>query len=149
MRHEKSMDLEGNTSGASLYGVRHGKKSQTPQPELRQGAVCSNKHCLVRNDRSAVLCRCANGNSIMEGGARMKKYTEVYPFKVEDEVKAGIQVNVLDKCDLTTQNVNYTSYTIVLRMIDNTAGRYYFWKEEEVKEDTEAPQATTSGENEA
>lgn len=143
MRHEKSMDLKSNTAGTPLYGVRQGKKSQTPQPELRQGAVCSNNSCAVYHDRDARLCDGANGVDDMEGGARMMKYTEIYPFKVTDEIKAGVNVLMLDKSNGTTQSVNCLSFKRVLNALDNKDDQFYFWKVEEVAEE---PQAT---ENEA
>lgn len=143
MRHEKSMDLKSNTAGTPLYGVRHGKKSQTPQPELRQGAVCSNNSCVVHHDRGAGIRDGANGVGNMEGGAEMIKYTEVYPFNVTNEIKAGVNVLMLDKSNGTTQSVNGLSFKRVLKALDNKDDQFYFWKVEEVAEE---PQATENEE---
>lgn len=142
MRHEKSMDLKGNTAGTSLYGVRNGKKSQTPQPELRQGVVHGNNSCVVHHDSGAGICDSANGLDDMEGGARMTQYTEIYPFKVEDEIKAGTMVDMLDKQFNSVQTVNYLNYEAVIKILADETGRYYFWKKEVVviRENTEKPQ---------
>ena len=74
----------------------------------------------------------------------MKKYSEVYPFKVEDEIKAGAEVYVLDKELGTTKLLNQMTYGKVMRALEDETGRYYFWKEEEVK-----VLQTTPGEDEA
>lgn len=149
MRHEKSMDLKGNTAGTSLYGVRHGKKSQTPQPELRQGAVHGNNSGVVHHDSGACVCDRAYGVGNMEGGARMliTKYSEVYPWNVEAEIEAGNNVYMLNKETGIVDCVAYVKYGEVVKATNKDPNSYYFWKKE-VKEDTEEPQATTSGEDE-
>lgn len=73
----------------------------------------------------------------------MTIYTEVYRWRVADEVNKGVEVFVLDKEGNTTGNVNSLPYETVMKALDNNDNRFYFWKEEEVAEE---PQAT---ENEA
>lgn len=75
----------------------------------------------------------------------MMKFTTVYPFNVEDEIKAGHDVSMLDKSNGTTHNVNTLAYAKVMRALDNKEDRYYFWKFEWV-DNTEEPQATENEE---
>lgn len=70
----------------------------------------------------------------------MIRYAEVERFNVVDTIFRGTEVYVLDKSDASTQTVNHLSYEAVLKMLSNTDRRYYFWKTEEVKENTEEPQ---------
>ena len=62
----------------------------------------------------------------------MTIYTEVYPWKVENEVKAGAKVYMLDKSNGTTQLLNYPSYETVLKTLGIKDNRFYFWKVEEL-----------------
>lgn len=76
----------------------------------------------------------------------MITYTEVYPFKVMDEIKAGTKVYMLDKAINTTKQVNCLSFDQAITALEDKGNRFYFWKAELV--DQEELQATTSGENE-
>lgn len=73
------------------------------------------------------------------------KYTEVYSFKVTDEIKAGAEVSMLDKSNGTTKFVNTLPFEQVIKALEDKDDRFYFWKTEWV-ENAEEPQAT---ENEA
>ena len=77
----------------------------------------------------------------------MTIYTEVYPWKVENEVKAGAKVYMLDKSNGTTKFVNALPFEQVIKALEDKDDRFYFWKTEWVAQ--EEPQATTSGEDEA
>ena len=70
----------------------------------------------------------------------MTIYTEVYPWKVENEVKAGAKVYMLDKANGTTQLLNYPSYETVLKTLGIKDNRFYFWKVEDI--DLKKNQAT-------
>lgn len=72
----------------------------------------------------------------------MMKYTEVYPFKVADEIKAGANILMLDKLNGTVQSVNGLSFKRVLKALDNNDDQFYFWKLETIEE----PQKTESTE---
>ena len=144
MRHEKRMDLKNNAAGTPLYGVRHGKESQTPQPELRQGTVHGNNSCVVHHDSGTGICDRANGLDCLAGGAEMVKYTEVYPFKAMDEIKAGTKVYMLDKAVNTTKQVNCLPFDQAIKALEDKGNRFYFWKAELV--DQEEPQATENEE---
>lgn len=76
----------------------------------------------------------------------MITYTEVYPFKVTDEIKAGTKVYMLDKAINTTKFVNCLPFDQAIKALEDKGTRFYFWKAELV--DQEEPQATTSGEDE-
>lgn len=76
----------------------------------------------------------------------MIKYTEIYPFKVMDEIKAGTKVYMLDKAANTTKLVNSLPFEQAIKTLEDNGDRFYFWKAELV--DQEEPQTTTSGEDE-
>lgn len=68
------------------------------------------------------------------------KYTEIYPFKVTDEIKAGAEVHMLDKSNGTTKFVNCLPFDQAIKALEDKDNRFYFWKTEWV--DQEEPQAT-------
>ena len=74
----------------------------------------------------------------------MIKYTEVYPFKVMDEIKAGTKVYMLDKAANTTKLVNSLPLDQAIKALGDNGNRFYFWKAELV--DQEEPQATENEE---
>lgn len=74
----------------------------------------------------------------------MIKYTEVYPFKVMDEIKAGTKVYILDKAANTTKLVNSLPFDQAIKALEDNGNRFYFWKAELV--DQEDPHATENEE---
>lgn len=60
----------------------------------------------------------------------MLKYVEVPPSDVIDEIKAGTEVNMLDKQEDHLDFVNYMYMGTVLEILADKSGRYYFWKVE-------------------
>lgn len=75
------------------------------------------------------------------------KYTEVYSFNVTSEIKAGVEVSMLDKSNGTTKFVSALPFEQVIKALEDKGDRFYFWKTEWVAQ--KEPQATTSGEDEA
>ena len=60
----------------------------------------------------------------------MLKYVEVPQSNVIDEIKAGTEVNMLDKQEDRLDFVNYMYMGTVLEILADKSGRYYFWKVE-------------------
>lgn len=60
----------------------------------------------------------------------MLKYVEVPQSNVIDEIKAGTEVNMLDKQEDRLDYVNYMYMGTVLEILADKSGRYYFWKVE-------------------
>lgn len=68
----------------------------------------------------------------------MLKYVEVPPSDVIDEIKAGHEVNMLDKQEDHLDFVNYLYMKNVLEILADKSGRYYFWKVEYVSDSEES-----------
>lgn len=60
----------------------------------------------------------------------MLKYVEVPQSNVIDEIKAGHEVNMLDKKEAWLDVMNYLRMKTVLEKLADKSGRYYFWKVE-------------------
>ena len=69
----------------------------------------------------------------------MLKYVEVSPSDVIDEIKAGTEVNMLDKKEAWFDVMNYLRMETVLEKLADKSGRYYFWIVE-YEDDTEESQ---------
>lgn len=68
----------------------------------------------------------------------MLKYVEVPPSDVIDEIKAGHEVNMLDKKEDWLDVLNYLRMKTVLEKLADKSGRYYFWKVEYVDDAEES-----------
>lgn len=67
----------------------------------------------------------------------MRKYKEVYPWNVLDEIEAGHKVHMLDKECSVTIEVNSLSVWVALKWIaaaKEDHDRFYFWYVNEVEE---------------
>lgn len=64
---------------------------------------------------------------------KFKKYEKIYPFAVEEAVKAGVDVRVIDKADYDNpvRRISLTTYAVALALIDDKTGRYEFYAGED------------------
>lgn len=69
----------------------------------------------------------------------MLKYVEVPQSNVIDEIKAGTEVNMLDKKEAWLDVMNYLRMKTVLEKLADKSGRYYFWKVEYEDDAEESP----------
>ena len=69
----------------------------------------------------------------------MLKYVEVPPSNVIDEIKAGTEVNILDKKGNFVDVANRLYIRTVFEVLADKSGRYYFWKVEHTDDAEESP----------